>query len=59
MNASTPPEPTNRFAVPLADLDGVHVTQLQMVELVGDGRQAVEPQGAPAGAGPEADGDGD
>jgi len=59
MSASTPPEPSNRFAVPLADLDAVHVTQLQLVELVGADRQPVEPEGAPAGAGPEGDGDGD
>ena len=59
MTASTPPEPTNRFAVPLADLDAVHVTQLQMVELVGDGCQPAESGSAAAGAGPEGDGDGD
>lgn len=59
MTASTPSEPTNRFAVPLADLDAVHVTQLQMVELVGDAGQPPETGSASAAAGPEGDGDGD
>jgi len=59
MSASTPAEPTSRFAVPLGDLDAVHVTQQQMIELVGDGHQPVESEGAPVGAGLEGDGDGD
>ena len=61
MTCSSPTgrEEANRFAVPVADLEAVQVTQAQMVELTGDGHRP-PPDGHLAGAGdPWADADGE
>jgi hypothetical protein len=42
----TQPDPVSRFAVPVADLDAVHVSQAQMVELSSSQRMP-NPAGPP------------
>lgn len=60
MSTDTPtqPDPPNRFAVPMADLESVHMSQTQMVELA-RGPRPPDPAQSPVLAGPDADGDGD
>lgn len=52
----TQPDPVSRFAVPVADLDAVHISQAQMVELSSSQRMP-DPARPPTLA--DADGGGD
>ena len=52
------PRPPSRFAVPMADVESVHVSQSQMVELAVDPR-VPDPAQVTVLAEPHADDDGD
>lgn len=50
---------TSRYAVPVADLDSVHVSEAQMVALTSSSHRMPDPAWASMLAVPDADGDGD
>lgn len=50
---------TSRFAVPADDLDSVHVTHAQMVELTSSSHRMPAAETAPMLGAPEPDSDGD
>lgn len=56
-DSTTQGRPTSRFAVPVADLDSVHVSQTQMVELTSSSHRTPDPEAASMPAEPDADGE--